>query len=240
MGVKWIVGNGKKIRFWEDTWVGNTSLAILYWLLYVINEQQGKTLSDVWDGFELKLTFRRTVSENLMNLWWELVSLMDDLSFSEEEDHILWAYTSSGKYEVQSLYAVISFRGVAPVYVSSVWNLSVPPMVQFFLWLVSKNRVLTRDNLAKRQEVSDPTCLLCNELESVTHLFFECCVARLIWRLISGLLGVNLGDSFESVACLWLANKKHELTNVVSSAVIWSTWKLRNEICFQGGCHGQG
>jgi hypothetical protein len=59
--------------------------------LYVINEQQGKTLSDVWDGVNLKMTFRRTVSEKLMNLWWELVSVMDDLSFSEEEDHILWA-----------------------------------------------------------------------------------------------------------------------------------------------------
>jgi hypothetical protein len=27
-------------------------------------------------------------------------TLMDDFSFSEEEDHILWSYTSSGKYEV--------------------------------------------------------------------------------------------------------------------------------------------
>jgi len=61
MGVKWIVGNGRKIRFWEDIWLGNTSLAILYWPLYVINEQQGKTVSDVWDGVNLRLTFRRAV-----------------------------------------------------------------------------------------------------------------------------------------------------------------------------------
>ena len=169
-----------------------------------------------------------------MNLWWELLSLLDEVSLSEEEDHIVWNYTSSGRYEVQSLYAVISFRGVAPIYVSSVWKLRIPPRVQFFLWLVSNNRVLTRDNLAKRREVSDPTCLLCNEMESVTHLFFECCVAKLVWSSISDLLGVNLGESFESVAHLWLANKRHELTNVFSSSVIWSIWKLRNEICFQG------
>jgi hypothetical protein len=48
--------------------VGNTSLAILYWPLYIINEQQGKTVSDVWDGVDLKLTFRRMVSESIMNL----------------------------------------------------------------------------------------------------------------------------------------------------------------------------
>jgi hypothetical protein len=109
--------------------IGNTSLAILYWPLYVINEQQDNTVRDVWDGVDLKLTFWRTVSESIMNLWWELLSLMDDFSFSEEEDHILWSYTSSGKYEVQSLYAVISFRGIAPIYVSSIWKLSVPPRV---------------------------------------------------------------------------------------------------------------
>jgi len=35
---------------------------------------------------------------------------------------------------------------------------------------------------------------------------------------------------------LWVANKKHVVTNVISSAVLWSLWKLRNEICFQGVC----
>jgi len=50
-------GQRKEGRFWEDIWLGNTSLAILYWPLYVINEQQGKTVSDVWDGVNLRLTF---------------------------------------------------------------------------------------------------------------------------------------------------------------------------------------
>lgn len=39
MGIKWVAGNGKKVRFWEDHWIGNTSLAIVYWPLYVICEQ---------------------------------------------------------------------------------------------------------------------------------------------------------------------------------------------------------
>jgi len=70
--------------------------------------------------------------------------------------------------------------------------------------------------------------------ESVTHLFFDCCVASLVWSIISDLLGLNIGENFESVARLWLANKNHELTHVLSSAVIWSIWKSRNELCFQG------
>jgi hypothetical protein len=68
--------------------------------------------------------------------------------------------TISGKYYVQSLYAIINHRGVVLVFVQSVWNLNIPPRVQFFLWLISNNRVLTRDNLAKRRNVSDPTCFV--------------------------------------------------------------------------------
>lgn len=63
IGIHWKLGSGEKVRFWEDQWLGNTSLAILYWPLYVINEQQGKTVKEVWDGENLMLTFRRPVSE---------------------------------------------------------------------------------------------------------------------------------------------------------------------------------
>ena len=32
----------------------------------------------------------------------------------------------------------------------------------------------------------------------------------------------------------WVANKKHRVTNTISSAVLWSLCKLGNNICFQG------
>jgi hypothetical protein len=40
------------------------------------------------------------------------------------------------------------------------------------------------------------------------------------------------GDwNFEFVATFWIANKKHVLTNIVTSAVIWC---MRYKLCFQG------
>jgi hypothetical protein len=103
MGVRWVVGNGENIRFWEDQWLGNTSLAILFWPLYVINEQHGKTIRDIWDGEVLKLSFRRNVSERLMLMWEDLRSIGESINLNDEEDQILWSYSSSGKYSVQSL-----------------------------------------------------------------------------------------------------------------------------------------
>lgn len=82
MGIRWVIGDGRKVRFWEDIWLGNISLATVYWPLYIINEQQGKTLRDVWDGETLMLTFRRSVSTSTMNLWRELCSLMELVSLS--------------------------------------------------------------------------------------------------------------------------------------------------------------
>jgi hypothetical protein len=66
-------------------------------------------------------------------------------------------------------YNMINFRGIMPVYKSSVWKLIIPPRVQFFLWLISKNKILTRDNLEKRRQVEDSSCLFCDENESVNQ-----------------------------------------------------------------------
>jgi hypothetical protein len=77
-----------------------------------------------------------------------------------------------------SLYRVINLGGVTPVFVHAVWKLSTPPRVQFFMWLVSKDKILTKNNLGKRRTVVDPTCLFCYEEEIVNHLLFECVMAK--------------------------------------------------------------
>jgi hypothetical protein len=32
----------------------------------------------------------------------------------------------------------------------------------------------------------------------------------------------------------WIANKCHDIPNIVCSAVMWCLWKFRNSLCFQG------
>jgi hypothetical protein len=51
MGVKWKVVNGKRIKIWEDIWFGNSSLATQFWPLYIINNEQETSISDIWDGW---------------------------------------------------------------------------------------------------------------------------------------------------------------------------------------------
>ncbi|TVU21933.1 hypothetical protein EJB05_31604, partial [Eragrostis curvula] len=199
VGYRWHVGNGKKVKFWEDIWVGSSSLAVQFWELYIIVNEKTATIADLWDGVDLKCTFRRTVSDRLYDMWLEVVQLASTVDIVDEEDALIWRFQSSGIYSSQSLYGIINFRGVIPVHTPAVWSLKIPPRVHFFLWLLSKNKVLTRDNLGSKKKLNDETCLFCSEKESVFHLFFDCVVARKMWVDISEVLDKNVGENFESI-----------------------------------------
>jgi hypothetical protein len=61
MGFRWKIGDGKRVSFWEDNWIGPSNLAVQFWDLYVIVNEKTCTIADLWDGQNLKCTFRRTV-----------------------------------------------------------------------------------------------------------------------------------------------------------------------------------
>lgn len=134
-----------------------------------------------------------------------------------------------------SLYKVINFRGIKPIYLPSIWSLKIPPRVNFFLWMLSQNKIMTRDNVAKRKHVEDKTCLFCSEDENPHHFFFEYVVAKQVWCNISEAIGRVCGSDFVSIGQLWLSNKKFVVVNMFTSAALWGLWKLRNSLCFQNG-----
>jgi hypothetical protein len=86
-------------------------------------------------------------------LWEEVLSIAASLELNNEDDEPVWQYNSSGVYSSQSLYRVINFRGVLPVFVPVVWKLRVPPRIHFFLWLLSNDKLLTRNNLEKGEKL---------------------------------------------------------------------------------------
>jgi hypothetical protein len=45
-------------------------------------------------------------------------------------------------------------------------------VLHIFLWILANNKFLTRDNLAKRNNLDDVSCLFCTDFESVHNLFF--------------------------------------------------------------------
>jgi hypothetical protein len=98
---------------------------------------------------------------------------------------------------VQSLYTIVNGRGVKQIFTHVMWRILVPPRLHV-------NKVLTRDNLAKRKNIDDKTCLFCNESETVLHLFFECCVAHQpIWEIISEVSCLPLIKDIQPLSKIW-------------------------------------
>ena len=98
MGYRWKIGNGKKIKFWEDVWVGTSSLAIQYWKIYTLVNEQKCTIADLWDGVNLKCTFRRCVDSRLFAVWEEIFQIASTIQFVDEEDSLVWQFNSNGVY----------------------------------------------------------------------------------------------------------------------------------------------
>jgi hypothetical protein len=130
------------------------------------------------------------------------------------------------------MYGVINDRGISQVYTSVMYKISVPPRLHIFIWLLTNNKLLTRDNLLKGKNLDDVSCLFCSDPESVHHLFFECCVSKIMWQNLSAMCGKVIGFDFESVASLWLSAKKFKTLNICTTTVMWSIWKIRNSMCF--------
>ncbi|XBH93904.1 hypothetical protein VPH35_084760 [Triticum aestivum] len=103
-----------------------------------------------------------------------------------------------------------------------IWKANVPQRIQIFLWLLVRNKLLTRDNLLKRQHVADTTCLFCNEAESVNHLLFYCVVARELWREIFSPIGSNIELNSHGLLDWWARNDNKTADIMLHAAALWT------------------
>jgi hypothetical protein len=73
-----------------------------------------------------------------------------------------------------------------------------------FLLLLAHNKLATVDNLNKKGLDKPKSCRFCEEDESITHLFFECTVAKAICGYACEFLGFDVGADYMSVASRWI------------------------------------
>jgi hypothetical protein len=112
-GVKYTLGDGRKIRFWLDTWSGGCGLNLAFPNLYAICNQQEWTIDRVMRGGNLNLTFRRGFGAVEEKEWGELVELAEKINFTQQLDSVCWSLESSGKFTTTSLYKELTFPGIS-------------------------------------------------------------------------------------------------------------------------------
>jgi hypothetical protein len=98
-------------------------------------------------------------------------------------DKISWTLERSGEYLVSSMYLALS-QGASVVHFRDMWAAKLPLKIRIFTWQLTLNRLPTREVLAHRRGPSDGRCALCGAIESASHLFFNCYLAKFVWSVV--------------------------------------------------------
>ena len=119
---------------------------------------------------------------------------------------------------------------------------SVPTKVAFFAWEATWGKVLTLDRLQRRGWQLPNCCFLCGcAEESVNHILIHCIVARALWELVLGLVGVKwvFPESVKEVLFSWtghlVGKKRKKIWKAIPLCIFWMIWKERNRLAFKGG-----
>ena len=225
---------GDIIRFWHDPWFQDAPLKISNPVLFDISHAQDYTFGQVLEN-NLVIPFRRRLTPVLLQQWDVIKDAALAVTLSDVGDEISWGLNPNGKFSTSSVYRHLEKKNSGPDN-KFIWKAKLPLKIKVFLWQLSQDAVLTRENMMKRNWLGRPVCSFCSNIETASHLFFNCATTRFVWGLLGACLGTktyprNIWQTF-----VWfhkyMPNDKKFYT-LMLAAFTWSIRTTRNKITFE-------
>jgi hypothetical protein len=116
----------------------------------------------------------------------------------------LSGHSTSEQFTVRSMYNTILNENIMPNN-RLLWRIKLPLKVKIFLWFLFKGVILTKDSLIERNWHRTESCCFSNR-ETIQHLFFDCVLARFVWRTIELTFGLKPPMSVGHISTSWLQN----------------------------------
>jgi hypothetical protein len=117
----------------------------------------------------------------------ELKNICNDFHLDDSRDKAIWALNKKG-FSVKSLYLKCrSSLDKVPFWF--IWMARISQRIKVFLWLVIKNRALSKENL--KTEIGKETLNVWLSRNHTTH-FFDCQITSFTWRVISMALNMHI------------------------------------------------
>ncbi|WVZ69705.1 hypothetical protein U9M48_018450 [Paspalum notatum var. saurae] len=183
------VHNGLQTRFWKNKWLGNFVLKEQYPSLFNIARKKHSSVAHVLSTNPLNISFRRALVGDKLMKWNDLVARVAFVQLDGHHDKAIWSLTKHGYFTVKSLYNFLVNQSALPLN-KNLWKLKLPLKIKIFVWFLMKGVILTKDNLKKRNWNGDDGCCFCNK-ETIQRLFFDCHVARFVWRIFQVAFGLK-------------------------------------------------
>lgn len=192
-----MIGDGKTAKFWTSSWAdGRTPMSFAPTLL---KKAKRKKLS-VWNALQKNrwmshispLLTAAEIQEYVL-LWEAVQQIHIDTT---REDTVIWHWTTDGEYTSKSAYH-IQFEGTFnKLRIMPIWKAKAESKCRFFAWTLLHKKILTANNLMKRNWPKEPICKLCGiDPETPTHLCKDCTFSCQVWLILKTWLGLSILDT---------------------------------------------
>jgi hypothetical protein len=143
------IGDGSTVRFWEDIWLGDKTLAQQYPSLYHIAQHRNVLVADVLTHVPLNIQFQRGLHGNKWMDWLNLCRRLMNVTLQDQTDSFVWNLTTTGLFTVKSMYEDL-MNDHTPFLRKYLWKLKIPLKIKKFMWFLHNKVLLTKDNLEKK------------------------------------------------------------------------------------------
>jgi hypothetical protein len=137
------VHDGTEISFWDDNWVGDQPLKLVYPNLYQLSRKKHVTVADVLSSIPLNMSFRRALSGHNLQSWYGLVEKVLATRLTDAKDVFIWNLHKSGIFSTRSMYMALISNGVIPRK-CPIWKIKVLLKIKIFLWYIKNGVTLLR------------------------------------------------------------------------------------------------
>ncbi|GKV51081.1 hypothetical protein SLEP1_g57759 [Rubroshorea leprosula] len=248
-GFKWEVGEGNKVAFWHEWWVGDKNLRDLFPRLFELSmKKEGKVAEmGFWEEgkWVWRVEWRRGTIGREKNEEEMLEKMLEGVHLKEGVGDVWkWVHEIEGKYVVKIAYDLLASTEcvLEDQMCKLIWCRWVPSKVAFFGWRLCLNRLPTKENLQKRgiQLQVGAFCDCCNEnVEEVNHLFCVCYKTWLLWTQVLCWWGVEsvLPNTVVGMTDFFLGGLGRivgkEMGSCIFLVVAWYLWYRRNAQVFR-------
>lgn len=238
-GIRWRVGNGKKISVYEDNWLPRPDAfkpisppalpkdSVVADLLNDMNQ---------WDEDKLNHYFMHEDTAVILKI---------PLPNGQAGNEILWHFDKRGEFSVKSGYQLalkLKFPEASSNSTSSsnqwkiLWALDLPEKIKIFMWRALKDLLPSAENLWKRKVLQEPICQRCRrEVETISHALLTCKAAKKVWLLAPFTLQ-NPREPPKDMLGIFqkLENRLRKDKLELWVTYCWAVWFSRNKLIFEG------
>jgi hypothetical protein len=251
------VGEGKNVGFWRFQWFGDQPFSMLFPDLFAKESFKEVMIADRVHGNGSDRTWlwnwQQHLTDREAQQLIELQELLHGFSINTSiEDRWKWKDGPMGLFSVKSCYARLiedrpfeELDANVEAAITKLWKTDAPSKALVLGWRLLLDRLPTRSALNHRGILLNPNELLCEfcslHVEDSGHLFLSCQFSKGIWDAIAKWVGKNIVTgtacwhhflSFGNLVSLKKGGDR--VSRLIWLAAMWSIWKHRNNVIFNG------